>query len=206
MERHVIRFNSPIFRAITIASGAAALLFGGAAAISYRFNWTLGKEPRAGSMPEPMWGCHFESGYLYVKRVSEKKVFEVGGEGTFILSVPPDIERSFHSLVGSSFGKEIWVTGNIFDAEARHEFDHYTVWASLWLLGAVFAILPLVRESHVILRRRALRLRELCTSCRYWLIGNQSGVCPECGTPIPEPQRSLLELVSVKIKPTDTRP
>ncbi|MHC4065841.1 MAG: RING finger protein [Planctomycetota bacterium] len=33
-------------------------------------------------------------------------------------------------------------------------------------------------------RRRRRRKRGLCKSCKYDLTGNESGVCPECGTPI----------------------
>lgn len=32
----------------------------------------------------------------------------------------------------------------------------------------------------------------LCTECKYNLRGNESGRCPECGTPIPEQQRDDL--------------
>jgi hypothetical protein len=34
-------------------------------------------------------------------------------------------------------------------------------------------------------RIRAAALEGVCYSCRYNLIGNKSGVCPECGRPIP---------------------
>ncbi len=181
-----------IFRAATVASGIASVLFIGFAATSYHLNWLLGHEPPGESMPEPAWGFACDSGYLYVKRVTEKKIFDDGDEGTFVLSVPPDVERSFHRLFGSLFGKEIWVTGNIFDPDARHEFDHYTVWVSLWLLGGAYSILPLYVVTKGIVHRRTLRTRELCATCRYWLIGNESGICPECGTPIPENQRAVL--------------
>jgi len=32
----------------------------------------------------------------------------------------------------------------------------------------------------------------LCRSCRYNLTGNTSGICPECGTPIPEEANKKL--------------
>lgn len=31
-----------------------------------------------------------------------------------------------------------------------------------------------------------------CSSCSYCMIGNESGVCPECGTPIPEKQKQAI--------------
>jgi hypothetical protein len=32
-----------------------------------------------------------------------------------------------------------------------------------------------------------------CSSCAYMLVGNTSGICPECGTPIPQKVRKALE-------------
>jgi hypothetical protein len=39
------------------------------------------------------------------------------------------------------------------------------------------------------------RLRDTtirCASCEYILVGNTSGICPECGTPIPEAVKAAL--------------
>jgi hypothetical protein len=177
---------------LTVTSGVAAVLFLALAATSYRFDWAIGRDWNNGSMPTPSWGGVVANGYVYVKRTTEKLVFDVGDEGTFILSVPPDIERSFLRSFGSTFANEIWVTGNIYDPEARHEFHHRTVWVSLWLLGGVCAVLPIMRWSRAALLHRSERLRDRCTVCRYWVVGNQSGICPECGTPIPGAQKALL--------------
>jgi hypothetical protein len=48
--------------------------------------------------------------------------------------------------------------------------------AMLYML--LFAVLPLV------LRRREPLHGPRCNKCAYSLIGNESGVCPECGTKI----------------------
>lgn len=48
-----------------------------------------------------------------------------------------------------------------------------------------FAVLPIAYA----VRRRRLRLaarKGLCRTCAYDLTGNVSGVCPECGAPIPK--------------------
>ncbi len=54
----------------------------------------------------------------------------------------------------------------------------------LMLLGGIFVFLiPL----HLIGRRTSLKARFTlphCAKCEYNLIGNLSGVCPECGTPV----------------------
>ncbi|HKQ46632.1 MAG TPA: hypothetical protein VJZ71_01020 [Phycisphaerae bacterium] len=192
MDRQVIMCQRRVLRALTISGGAAAGVLFSLAATSYRFNWSLGGDKADGSMPTPSWGCAAERGYFYVNRTSEKLIFDVGDEGTFILSVPPDVERSFQRLFGLSASKEIWVTGNIYDPDARHEYHHQTVWVSLWLLGGMCAVLPLVQWSRGMFIRRADRLRDRCAVCRYCLHGNQSGICPECGASIPDAQRALL--------------
>jgi hypothetical protein len=55
---------------------------------------------------------------------------------------------------------------------------------SCWLLTIIFAITP----SAWLLDRRRRRRRYTnrpCLACGYDLTGNVSGVCPECGDPIP---------------------
>ncbi len=42
-------------------------------------------------------------------------------------------------------------------------------------------------KEHIKQRRR---IRHLCVTCCYNLTGNESGVCPECGTPIVEDEKS----------------
>ncbi|QDV89822.1 hypothetical protein RAS2_08970 [Phycisphaerae bacterium RAS2] len=43
--------------------------------------------------------------------------------------------------------------------------------------------------------RKRLRLkRGKCASCNYWLFGNESGICPECGAQIPDVQRGMLRV------------
>jgi uncharacterized membrane protein YedE/YeeE len=58
-----------------------------------------------------------------------------------------------------------------------------------WLLVVMFAITvvtPVVVAIYVreglAYRRRRQNDPDLCCVCRYCLIGNESGVCPECGT------------------------
>ena len=49
--------------------------------------------------------------------------------------------------------------------------------------GIILFLVPL----HLIGRRASLKARftlPLCSRCQYNLIGNLSGVCPECGTPV----------------------
>jgi hypothetical protein len=66
-----------------------------------------------------------------------------------------------------------------------HQTD---LFVSIWTIGALLSfpawrVLKRVRDR---LRAGRLRDRGLCPSCTYDLTGNVSGVCPECGTSIPE--------------------
>lgn len=55
----------------------------------------------------------------------------------------------------------------------------------------------------IVMERRKRRDRTArCSRCHYLLIANRSGICPECGTVIPEVQRAQLGLVASKPKGT----
>ena len=56
----------------------------------------------------------------------------------------------------------------------------------LWVPAVVFATFPAVSFLRVLTgRRRRQREFRPCKKCDYELTGNVSGVCPECGTPVP---------------------
>ena len=63
------------------------------------------------------------------------------------------------------------------------------LWLPILGSGLITALLAAVPS------RRAAR--DLCTTCRYCLLGNTSGICPECGTAIPEKQRTLLACLAI---------
>jgi hypothetical protein len=62
---------------------------------------------------------------------------------------------------------------------------HRAVVVRLWLLLILTLAFPAVWVVALILRR-VPRGKSLCPSCGYNLTGNTSGVCPECGTPVPK--------------------
>ncbi len=67
----------------------------------------------------------------------------------------------------------------------------YRVMMPMWALIAVCAFYPTLaymREPVTRLRRRRLNQ---CPPCGYSLMGNMSGVCPECGSITPEHARTL---------------
>jgi hypothetical protein len=52
----------------------------------------------------------------------------------------------------------------------------------LWGIVALSLLLPTYASARVLKRRKWLRTGR-CASCGYYLTGNTSGICPECGTP-----------------------
>lgn len=53
------------------------------------------------------------------------------------------------------------------------------------LMALLFSSYPAVLLIRVLLRRRHRQLQAgLCLHCEYDLTGNESGVCPECGTEV----------------------
>lgn len=72
-----------------------------------------------------------------------------------------------------------------------HEYDYRIVRnGSIAFLGVVVAVLllaPVVRKTRaeaIENRRIARRAEGMCGKCAYNLKGNQTGTCPECGTPV----------------------
>jgi len=66
-----------------------------------------------------------------------------------------------------------------------------------WVPFLAFATYPVIKGYPVMMvflrmglhRRRWLREHGLCVNCTYDLTGNESGVCPECGTPVGQEAR-----------------
>jgi len=56
--------------------------------------------------------------------------------------------------------------------------------APAWMACLLLAILPVTFVGRA-MRNRALIRWHRCSTCGYNLTGNTSGVCPECGTAIP---------------------
>lgn len=63
----------------------------------------------------------------------------------------------------------------------RHGYGRFSFWTPIWTMMTPF--IALVGWSYWIERRQ--RRLSVCSACGYDLTGNVSGVCPECGTPIP---------------------
>ena len=63
---------------------------------------------------------------------------------------------------------------------------HWSLSVPAWLPAALFAILPAIWLWRWRRHRRATDDgMPHCAKCDYNLTGNVSGICPECGTPIP---------------------
>ena len=110
--------------------------------------------------------------------------------GVFWESQPSGVEilRQGRQMLNFSYWKISSWTGPQFSIPASPKcFDGYIVSSPIWFLFALFASYPTIAFIRGPLRRWRRRRRGLCQNCGYDLTGNESGVCPECGTEIEKP-------------------
>jgi hypothetical protein len=108
-------------------------------------------------------------------------------------------ERAWHRTIGFSF--LIYEASFVFCALGvfllSKQYFPMWVWKNPHWEGCVFVatFIIMVLPSSLFLRRRyrrSLRIElfsigvPICIHCGYDLTGNTSGICPECGTPIPK--------------------
>jgi len=67
-----------------------------------------------------------------------------------------------------------------------------TVVFPIWVILLLLWVYPAFMFARGPLRRHRRRRRGLCAQCGYNLTGNTSGICPECGTPIPKEMQEKL--------------
>jgi hypothetical protein len=65
-------------------------------------------------------------------------------------------------------------------AAGMADFNVGEVQVPIWFLAALAAILPFLRAMNL-WRSRRRRAPGVCQQCGYSLVGNVSGICPECG-------------------------
>lgn len=68
------------------------------------------------------------------------------------------------------------------------EFRRFTHGPTSWRMAAsipLWIVLVLCVAAFALARRSSGRVVGQCSKCDYDLTGNVSGVCPECGTPVP---------------------
>ena len=63
------------------------------------------------------------------------------------------------------------------------------IWCPFWLLAVGFAVYPVAMVGRYLFVSEHRRRHRLCLVCGYDLTGNESGVCPECGTKTEAPAR-----------------
>ena len=111
-------------------------------------------------------------------------------------------------LASRGFGTSYWRRNRYYDvvsadggyvyATAAKLYD-FRIHVRAWFLFVLFALYPVAAFVRGPFRRfcwrcnrRYRRERGLCERCAYDLTGNTSGVCPECGTPIPAGEAASL--------------
>ena len=83
------------------------------------------------------------------------------------------------------FGIGSWATGGGPTDEPNETYHCRGIRTPDWAIVLLCAVLPI---TWMATRRRASRCStaQRCLSCGYNLTGNTSGICPECGRPVPK--------------------
>ena len=113
-----------------------------------------------------------KSGWYLIRQRSSTLAESFGLPGVSRRSTPV---RSGSSVNGR---RSVWVEEQVLQCRLP-----------VWLV-LVIAAIPTVLCCYL---RRKLRRRVGCCQCGYNLLGNVSGICPECGESVPEDVREWLE-------------
>jgi len=130
--------------------------------------------------------CNWDGHSLYIEGVCGECGEPWADPGAFVLAVVPRGLLYAHHL------------------KERHHYNHLSepiLVSNRKLLlvggcvsGCILLASCLVGPVHSWRRRR----NGCCGQCGYCLTGNVSGICPECGTPIPERMRKWLKIQPVQ--------
>jgi hypothetical protein len=138
--------------------------------------------------------------------------FHLNLQGTADTSYPISPVRPSRGLpdflgFGRAHGK---TTGSAPSFPGTSTLEIWEVWVPIWPAAVLFSILPLAWTRRPLARLLEAKRRSRvgkCANCRYDLMGNTTGVCPECGTPTdaPPPQSLLVRLTfdTLGIEPLD---
>lgn len=111
---------------------------------------------------------------------------------TFQRSMDNVRSRHYSAMVGVFAGvaRSEGLAGILIHADPDHREDLALSFPP-WLLFGLFSLAPGILFIRFIRRWRRVPLHA-CRRCRYDLTGNDSGVCPECGSTVPEEQRKMI--------------
>jgi hypothetical protein len=121
-------------------------------------------------------------------------------ESSFGAAFTPQQAATARRSLCSMLGERGWISTQDADRLQRQDVQETRWKAAGFLHDTLAAIvacafvcsLRWIPESLQRFRARRLLSRGLCPSCRYSLAGLETGVCPECGTPI-HPDRANLK-------------
>jgi hypothetical protein len=100
---------------------------------------------------------------------------------------PPGIEDVYrYDVLGVAFSVRDWTSISFVDADFNAQTFSFVRQVSLtvpwWVLVILLSLFPAIARLSVAVRRWRRSSRGECVNCGYSLVGDISGVCPECGT------------------------
>jgi hypothetical protein len=115
---------------------------------------------------------------IYMPYVEDGWVWEKGEESRDPFPTKKDVSAFRIELLAFRFYYGKWQQ----DTPPAQEL-WWAVTIPYWFLVLVLATLPAVEVRRFWRKNRSI---DRCPNCSYNLTGNNSGVCPECGSPIPK--------------------
>jgi hypothetical protein len=179
----------------TIAAVISLLLCAATVVLGVRSYWAWNAvmwEARGGSVSGYFYGIDSASGEIAY--VEEDWAFDVWVDHLRWKSFPPpdeplseQIHNSASDYFGHGWSRHGFIFGTFRDVSGQggSRIPRRAIGVPYWFLGLFFATLPCIWLRSTL--RRGSRWRNwCCKSCGYDLTGNVSGICPECGTPVPK--------------------
>ncbi|MCO6437711.1 MAG: hypothetical protein J5J06_11530 [Phycisphaerae bacterium] len=138
-----------------------------------------------GMLPSGLQELGFSRGSFVLQ-----STFDPTSPGSSVLGYLPD----WIEVLGVSYQARSWARGA----------GYLQLSVSLWSVAVLLGLYPGAATLLIPFRFARRRARQQCHRCRYSLVGNTSGVCPECGEPLmaaflPPWQRTCVALATALI-------
>jgi hypothetical protein len=104
-------------------------------------------------------------------------------DGNVVLGHARRVDQSYPRRIGQlplgRFGVLRFVSGR-----SRAGWRYHVLTVPIWLIVIGLFAYPAIAFYRGPIRRRRRRKQTRCLECGYSLVGNTSGICPECGVPV----------------------
>lgn len=160
----------------------------------------LGHGCAAPELPGTLLTFHFDSGLDLLSFCGDGNLILISAKS---VNSPMYMAQPPHNAYVCCFIK-LWFTSRAGHRPAKN-MEVNAIQIDLWrAMSAELLILCSCLFFHRYTGSKKKRL--CCDNCSYSLVGNRSGVCPECGTPILRERQEAVSAVNPARQPADHQP